>query len=90
MHASVAYLKPLPKHFDRHSDDFIPGLQEGDFIRMDVRVVSRDGKQDAPHTLAMLEATLDGLKAKFPHVDTCAALQTDGCVSVASLLPPCA
>ena len=37
MHASVAYLKPLPKHFDRHSDDFIPGLQEGDFIRMDVR-----------------------------------------------------
>ena len=41
-------------HFDKYSKEYIPELQMGDLLRMDVRVVSRDGKQDGQHTLAML------------------------------------
>ena len=78
MHATVVWLRPLPEHFDEKHAEFIPDLKEGDLLRVDVRVVSGDSKQDGPHTLCMLEATFDAIKKKFPHLTICEGLQTDG------------
>ena len=42
-------------------------------------MVSSDSKQDAPHTLAQIEATLDALARDFPHlIGHGGHLQTDG------------